>query len=978
MSVNGLHPWGVAPWGVSLTDESTENPFLGLIDDPTANLTWLVIATPKDPSDDSVQTIRWSNNGYTSKPGDSVRAHYRKVLISAYKASYTLSGVGELGSSLDSSIASLKVADPNGDFVTELGYSWAGCDVEVWVGLDSWSFSQFTRILKATVSDQPTYDLNSITVPLESSQAFLQKPVQTQKYEGRGAAIRTDGDGDYVLVGNHPSTLLYGDLDIQFKARFYSTPADDVGVAGFGVMSGSTESENFLWAIKIDVDNNRLQLRHEYGAGTAWTKSSAGSIPSSYFSDGEWHTYRVVRNDGDKEVSFYVDGEDAGLGGGGGSYEGEDPTGGTDGVLMLCRTYAPSLDAEGDFDDFRIWNRVLDDDEIASYEGRELAGNEDGLVAYYDLNEGGLTTTTDKVSRTTSKGISTRKAFALKGTDSFTTSHDSALIPSKTGFTFGAWVHLATLPSTGLGVILEKANGYNLNVGSDGQLNVGVWDGASFTGVETPTGLYSAASGWLHVVGTLNSSTNRIYLYVNGELAANTSLPGMSIFSSGDFTIGNTAGSGHDSWIAEAFLLDDELSAEEIADLYSNGVSILDPLLVAKWGFTEQTGTTAGDEVGSNDLTTTTPTGDWVSTDGELQGDTDWVGSLEGGPSLAGKYVPANFGHIFEFEPVPVDPQRLVFQVHDGAISAILDVKDKGDPLTFDQDVTDIYSVTPSSGEYTTDLSRGLIRLGTSPTGILTVNFRGDASGSGFVETCAEIMERLVEDRGEVSSIDSALINAAAVEQPAPVGVSSRTEAVSIESMLNTLAVTMGGWWGFDRTGLFGVEVIVDPDVAPKVATITEEDVVLGGCKVYDLIDPAWDFSVGYQRHERTLNADQVAVTVDEDERQALGEEFRYALRTFAATKETWERAREVRINSTFALEKDAHVELRRRFVLNSVPRKLARIELKADILKFFPGQYVGIDIKTNDISRIAGSFLLFGLSEDDESGNAILFLWGG
>lgn len=121
------------------------------------------------------------------------------------------------------------------------------------------------------------------------------------------------------------------------------------------------------------------------------------------------------------------------------------------------------------------------------------------------------------------------------------------------------------------------------------------------------------------------------------------------------------------------------------------------------------------------------------------------AGGAEGGDDLAGKRKPKAYGRIFNAPAVLVDAANLVYQVHDGEVQQVDAVRDKGVALVFDADYADYATLVAASfspGEYATCLAEGLFRLNGDPTGQVTCDFRGDASGAGYVETTTDIVQR--------------------------------------------------------------------------------------------------------------------------------------------------------------------------------------------------------------------------------------------
>src|SRR5262245_39679992 len=77
-------------------------------------------------------------------------------------------------------------------------------------------------------------------------------------------------------------------------------------------------------------------------------------------------------------------------------------------------------------------------------------------------------------------------------------------------------------------------------------------------------------------------------------------------------------------------------------------------------------------------------------------------------------------GSVLNVEPVLVDPFRLVYQLHDGALQAISAVRDGGVPLTFFGDYPDSRwlwdgAVPIPPGHYATCLAEGCVMLGVDP-----------------------------------------------------------------------------------------------------------------------------------------------------------------------------------------------------------------------------------------------------------------------
>ena len=185
------------------------------------------------------------------------------------------------------------------------------------------------------------------------------------------------------------------------------------------------------------------------------------------------------------------------------------------------------------------------------------------------------------------------------------------------------------------------------------------------------------------------------------------------------------------------------------------------------------------------------------------------TGAMEGGDALKGKPKPLVFGRAFAVEPVPVDPARLVYQVHDGPIEDIDACRDRG--LALDRTAS-----SPEAGEFSVDKAAGTLTLGAAPAGTLTADVRGDKAGGAYVETAGALIRRIAVARGGLADpddLDAASFAALEAAATAPVGVHVRAET-EIQAVFDTLIEAAGGHYGFDRAGRLAVGRLDAPSAA--------------------------------------------------------------------------------------------------------------------------------------------------------------------
>ncbi|MBW1297302.1 immunoglobulin-like domain-containing protein [Aquimarina litoralis] len=195
--------------------------------------------------------------------------------------------------------------------------------------------------------------------------------------EGTGIIPATglsfDGVDDHISV-NHNSTFNTNTFTIE--AYFKATAA--AAAAGQGILCkyDTTDINGFCMYL-----NSSGRLQFEYAVPNSETTSSSST---SGLNDGNWHHVALAFGDG--KLIFYIDGV----------LDNEitfsnipDAPTNTESLYIGYSTFN-NVYFNGDIDEVRYWSRTLCLDEITAQQSCELAGNESGLVAYYQLNEGNV------------------------------------------------------------------------------------------------------------------------------------------------------------------------------------------------------------------------------------------------------------------------------------------------------------------------------------------------------------------------------------------------------------------------------------------------------------------------------------------------------------------------------------------------------------------------------------------------------------
>jgi hypothetical protein len=164
--------------------------------------------------------------------------------------------------------------------------------------------------------------------------------------------------------------------------------------------------------------------------------------------------------------------------------------------------------------------------------------------------------------------------------------------------------------------------------------------------------------------------------------------------------------------------------------------------------------------------------------------------------------LPLVFGEVHNMTPLLIDPSLHTYQVHQGQIHRVIEVRDNGVPVTI---VADTVS--------------GTFNLTGTPAGAITASVQGDTQPDWNI-TVASIIKRLVTGYGKepmrLTEDDIDLDNFAAFDtaHPQPVGICT-TSKTNVVDMVQALAKSLGAQPWFNRLGKLQLLQLSFPGVLP-------------------------------------------------------------------------------------------------------------------------------------------------------------------
>jgi len=376
---------------------------------------------------------------------------------------------------------------------------------------------------------------------------------------------------DASLVGLE----IAGDLTLECWIKVESIATD--GSLIIAAKDNTANNRSYQWAYQ-DVSGVKRFLFSVSDDGSTMTNAT---LNTTRIVTGIWHHVAVVYDASAGSATFYVDGVAAGAAQTGldtSIYNGTAPF--TIGAKMSSGS--PTQFFDGLINDFRVWNDERTVTELRENAGKELVGNEAGLVAYWKFNNSLLDETsngndlTNNGSAVFSTDIPWEEAEGVDGstnletglisyypldeesgtredvkgsndlTDNNTVLFDTGkqgnaadfekdnaeyleiTDGSQTGldlsssFSFSHWVKFESIVAGDIFISKGAASGqrsYEYKIVSTTQIALQIWDTSDLNTQLTATVPTISTGTWYHFVSSYNLTTGEWKIYVNGVLA---------------------------------------------------------------------------------------------------------------------------------------------------------------------------------------------------------------------------------------------------------------------------------------------------------------------------------------------------------------------------------------------------------------------------------------------------------------------------
>lgn len=353
---------------------------------------------------------------------------------------------------------------------------------------------------------------------------------------------------------------------------------------------------------------------------------------------------------------------------------------------------------------------------------------------------------------------------------------------------------------------------------------------------------------------------------------------------------------------------------------------------------------------------------------------------------LKGRTKPILIGRIFNAKPILCNTSKLIYSVSPSTgieidyVGAEFKVYDNGVPLEFGvsrADEASLLSNAPSAGAFDVYPEGGLLRLGSSPSGIIT--FSGASNGRSVTAKVSNLVSDILTLAGKSSLIDAASFAALESSANQECGI-YLSKSTSISVAIDLICSACGAYWYFNLSNKVVLKQFVDPNTLAVDYAITTNTPInnFKRSKIKDTKGgiPAYKVTTEYAKNYTV--GTNVAGSVADSRKAWLAEEFRKLFNSDTDIITKHPTSEELIIRTSMTRSDD--IENLRLFDLYSVDREIVSFELLLEFFTDISGIQLGqcFELSLNGrFDYTAKKMALIGFTADHESEKVALTLWG-
>ncbi|MBQ4820608.1 LamG domain-containing protein [Aquimarina sp. MMG016] len=277
------------------------------------------------------------------------------------------------------------------------GNTLSGANNSIWTVGDGGTFT-----IRASITEDANYTMNTkdalFTVIAPAPALHFEQAINFTEY-------------DYLSVPDDNSLDFTNHFTYEAWVNFDQLNVLNAGFGWRALFAKSRYTDSY--GLMVYAGNKTMRFYHP-GFGAGFTDYIWSSLTS-----GNWHHVAVKLDGTNDKASILIDGVEVAFSTGVGALSAN-----TEPLLIGASRNANSdpYPFDGAMDDVRFWNVARTDAEINDYKNVELQGSEEGLVLYYNFNEGTINSDNTGITQVPDQSIAGNHAtfnrFALTGTTS--------------------------------------------------------------------------------------------------------------------------------------------------------------------------------------------------------------------------------------------------------------------------------------------------------------------------------------------------------------------------------------------------------------------------------------------------------------------------------------------------------------------------------------------------------------------------------
>lgn len=280
---------------------------------------------------------------------------------------------------------------------------------------------------------------------------------------------------------------------------------------------------------------------------------------------------------------------------------------------------------------------------------------------------------------------------------------------------------------------------------------------------------------------------------------------------------------------------------------------------------------------------------------------------LGGSTDNKDRLKPVCLGECHNIEPLLINPATLAYQVHDGQMERVIEVRDNGVPVGS-----------------TATLASGTFTLAAQSYGVVTVSAQGSKVGGTYRNTVGALVRHVVTtygraaDRFSTSDIDSVNFSAFETAHPQPVGMYLQ-DKTNVLQVCSALAGSVGAQPVMSRDGKLRLISVALPAPGTPI-TVGPEDMEQRSLHVASRPAVRAAVKISYARNWTVQTGLQTGIP--EAHKSLYAQEWLTATATDSTVASVYKLDLEVdQEDSALLVESDAQAEATRRLNLWKVPR---------------------------------------------------------